>query len=45
MRVVLVPAGSGLSNVRCGVTLAELQEHLEEEARRGCQAVAPPSIT
>ncbi|TDE53607.1 hypothetical protein E1295_16465 [Nonomuraea mesophila] len=30
-RAVLVPLGRGLSNVRCGATLAELYEHLEQE--------------
>ncbi|MGN9843150.1 hypothetical protein ACTMTI_34005 [Nonomuraea sp. H19] len=33
-RTVLVPAHSGLSNVRCGVTLAQLFQHLEQERRR-----------
>ncbi|MEO3886509.1 hypothetical protein [Nonomuraea sp. B5E05] len=32
-RAVLVPRDGGLSNVRCGATLAELYEHLEEETR------------
>ncbi|MET7327233.1 hypothetical protein [Nonomuraea sp. NPDC005650] len=33
-RTVLVPDGSGLSNVRCGATMPELFEHLEQELRR-----------
>ncbi|MDX3100683.1 hypothetical protein [Nonomuraea angiospora] len=33
IRTVLVPEHSALSNVRCGATLPELFEHLEEEAR------------
>lgn len=32
-RTVLVPIHSGLSNVRCGATLPELFEHLEQELR------------
>jgi hypothetical protein len=32
-RAVLVPEGSGLSNVRCGGTRGELFEHLEQENR------------
>lgn len=44
IRLVLVPSASGLSNVRCGATLAELHRHLEGETRRRArQAVAPPS--
>lgn len=30
-RAVLVPGNSGLSNVRCGATMKELFEHLEQE--------------
>ncbi len=46
IRRVLVPSAGGLSNVRCGATLAELHRHLEEETRRCArQAVAPPSTT
>ncbi|MFC5825199.1 hypothetical protein [Nonomuraea insulae] len=33
-RAVLVPGHSGLSNVRCGATMKELFEHLEQEVRR-----------
>lgn len=33
-RTVLVPSHSGLSNIRCGATMKELFEHLEQEARR-----------
>ncbi|MGI5285671.1 hypothetical protein ACQEVF_20365 [Nonomuraea polychroma] len=33
-RTVLVPDRSGLSNVRCGATLSELFEHLEQETGR-----------
>jgi hypothetical protein len=32
-RTLLVPLGSGLSNVRCGAILPELYEHLEQELR------------
>lgn len=32
-RTVLVPVGNGLSNVRCGATMVELFEHLEQELR------------
>ncbi|GAA3254449.1 hypothetical protein GCM10020216_090090 [Nonomuraea helvata] len=32
-RTVLVPDHSGLSNVRCGATMPELFEHLEQEMR------------
>ncbi|MEV4548425.1 hypothetical protein [Nonomuraea wenchangensis] len=46
IRRVLVPSAGGLSNVRCGATLAELHRHLEEETRRRTprprQTVAPP---
>ncbi|MFI9839822.1 hypothetical protein ACIHFD_22505 [Nonomuraea sp. NPDC051941] len=34
IRTVQVPEHSALSNVRCGATLPELFEHLEEETRR-----------
>ncbi|MGP3912831.1 hypothetical protein [Nonomuraea sp. 10N515B] len=34
VRKVPVPETSGLSNVRCGATLPELYEHLEEEMHR-----------
>lgn len=33
-RIVLVSDRSGLSNVRCGATLAELNGHLAQELRR-----------
>ncbi|MEV6032594.1 hypothetical protein AB0L65_15655 [Nonomuraea sp. NPDC052116] len=33
IRTVQVPEHSALSNVRCGATLPELFEHLEEETR------------
>ncbi|WP_157548556.1 hypothetical protein [Nonomuraea candida] len=33
-RVILVPHGSGLSNVRCGATLDELHGNLAQELRR-----------
>jgi hypothetical protein len=32
-RIVLVPTGSGLSNVRCGATRRELFENLAQESR------------
>ncbi|MFC5825126.1 hypothetical protein [Nonomuraea insulae] len=34
-RTVLVPKESGLSNVRCGATLPELFDHLEQEEASG----------
>ncbi|NBE94314.1 MULTISPECIES: hypothetical protein [unclassified Nonomuraea] len=33
-RTALVRTDNGLSNVRCGATLTELYEHLQQEIRR-----------